>query len=62
LDKEHPGHKNEDGSARHLWNGVSQGMWEDKEWYNYLESKLGVETLHKYHPLSVESNSLEGFF
>jgi hypothetical protein len=62
LDKEHPGHKNEDGSARHLWNGVSQGMWEDKEWYDYLESKLGTEELHKYHPQSVKSNSLEGFF
>jgi hypothetical protein len=62
LDKEHPGHKNEDGSARHLWNGVSQGMWEDKEWYDYCERKLGTEELHKYHPLSVKSNSLEGFF
>jgi hypothetical protein len=62
LNKEHPGHKNEDGSARHLWNGVSQGMWEDKEWYDYLESKLGTEELHKYHPQSVKSNSLEGFF
>lgn len=62
LNKEHPGHTNEDGSARHLWNGVSQGMWEDKEWYDYCESKLGTETLHKYHPLSIESNSLEGFF
>jgi Oxygenase domain of the 2OGFeDO superfamily len=62
LNKEHPGHKNEDGSARHLWNGVSQGMWEDKEWYDYCERKLGTEELQKYHPLSVKSNSLEGFF
>jgi hypothetical protein len=62
LNKEHPGHKNEDGSARHLWNGVSQGMWEDKEWYDYCERKLGTEELHKYHPQSIKSNSLEGFF
>jgi hypothetical protein len=62
LNKEHPGHKNEDGSARHLWNGVSQGMWEDQEWYDYCERKLGTDELHKYHPLSVKSNSLEGFF
>jgi hypothetical protein len=62
LDKEHPGHKNEDGSPRHLWNGVSAGMWEDKEWYDYCESKLGADKLKKYHPESVKSNDLESFF
>lgn len=55
LNKEHP-------EWRNLWNGVSPAMWESQEWYDYLESKLGVEVLHKYHPESIESNSLEGFF
>lgn len=62
LNKEHIGHKNEDGSDRHLWNGVSAGMWDDKEWYQYCEDKLGRETLLKYHPEAEGSNSLEGFF
>lgn len=62
LNKEHPGHKNEDGSPRHLWNGVSQGMWDDQEWYDYCESKLGRETLVKYHPEAEEKQSLEDFF
>lgn len=60
LNKEHPGHKNEDGSERHLWNGVSQGMWETEEWYEYCESKLGHETLVKYHP-EANAGSLESF-
>lgn len=55
LNKEHPEH-------RHLWNGVSPGMWESQEWYDYCTDKLGAETLQKYHPDSVKANSLEGFF
>lgn len=54
LNKEHPLWKN-------LWNGVSEGMWDSQEWYDYLESKLGTEQLHKYHPES-NASSLEGFF
>jgi len=54
LNKEHPLWKK-------LWNGVSEGMWETKEWYDYLERKLGSEVLHKYHPKSNEA-SLESFF
>lgn len=54
LNKEHP-------LWKHLWNGVSEGMWESQEWYDFLESKLGVEELHKYHPES-NASSLEGFF
>ena len=46
---------------KHLWNGVSEGMWEDKEWYDYLTEKLGEEVLEKYHPNAVKS-SLEAFF
>jgi hypothetical protein len=54
LNKEHP-------LWKHLWNGVSEGMWESKEWYDYLETKLGTEELHKYHPES-NASSLDEFF
>ena len=46
-----------------LWNGVSEGMWESDEWYQYLESKLGKDELIKYHPKSQAlKNGLEEFF
>ena len=45
-----------------LWNGVSSSMWDSEEWYQYLESELGRETLLKYHPDAEKANSLEGFF
>lgn len=47
---------------RKLWNGVSEGMWTSKEWYDYCEGKLGTAELHKYHPESIKSNTLEEFF
>jgi hypothetical protein len=62
LNKEHPDQKYEDGSQRHLWNGVSPSMWDSEEWYEYLESKLGRDALMKYHPNAEKANSLEGFF
>ena len=43
--KEHP-------LQRPLWNGVSPGCFLEREWYNYLESKLGKDILKKYHPES----------
>ena len=48
---------------RPLWNGVSPGMWDEPEWYEYLESKMGREIVDKYHPaaFTVES-SLEDLF
>jgi hypothetical protein len=46
--KEHP-------EQRPLWNGVSAGMWNSKEWYDYCESKLGRDELIKYHPEVAES-------
>jgi hypothetical protein len=55
LNREHP-------EWRHLWNGVSQGMWLSEEWYSYCENKLGREQLEKYHPESIKSSSLESFF
>jgi hypothetical protein len=54
LNKEHPLWKK-------LWNGVSPGMWEEQEWYDYLQSKLGEEVLAKYHPNATKAN-LEDFF
>ena len=49
---------------RKHWNGVSPNMWYEKEWYDYLSSKLGEEVLKKYHPESVSTKStgLESFF
>ena len=46
---------------RKLWNGVSPGMWEEKEWYDYCEKTLGRDELLKYHP---EANraALDEFF
>ena len=46
---------------RKLWNGVSEGMWFEEEWYDYLESKMGLDALLEYHPES-QKTSLEGFF
>ena len=54
-DKEHP-------EQRALWNGVSAGMWESKEWYDFCESKLGHDEMIKYHPEAVGQQSLEEFF
>ena len=46
-----------------LWNGVSSKMWEDNEWYNYLEQKGGVNMVNQYHPEAFKpKTSLEGFF
>lgn len=54
-DKEHP-------EQRPLWNGVSAGMWESKEWYDFCEKKLGRDELIKYHPEAAAQQSLEEFF
>jgi hypothetical protein len=54
--KEHP-------MQRKLWNGISEGMWSSQEWYDYLEAKLGRDTVAKYHPKAcAESSSLEDLF
>ena len=54
LNKEHP-------EQRKLWNGISPGMWESKEWYDYCEEKLGRDELLKYHP-QAGASTLEEFF
>ena len=54
LNKEHPLWKK-------LWNGVSPGMWDEAEWYDYLRSKGGESMLAKYHPDAM-ANSLDEFF
>ena len=35
---------------RRLWNGISEGMWDEQEWYDYLEKNGGTEMVEKYHP------------
>jgi hypothetical protein len=42
---------------RPLWNGVSPGMWEEKEWYDYLHEHGMIDPYGKD-----EVASLEGFF
>ena len=54
LNPEHP-------EQRKLWNGISPGMWEDKEWYDYCEAKLGRDELLKYHP-NAAATTLDEFF
>lgn len=47
------------------WNGVSAGMWDEQEWYDYLSHDTygGLEMLAKYHPKALETTStLDGFF
>lgn len=41
---------------RHLWNGVSPGMWEEPEWYDYMS------TNNVQDPYRENSASLESFF
>jgi hypothetical protein len=54
--KEHP-------LQRRLWNGISPGMWEEKEWYDYLREHGGEEMLNKYHPeVNQKESTLEDLF
>jgi hypothetical protein len=44
LNKEHPLWKK-------LWNGVSPGMWDEQEWYDFLRAQPNGEAmLAQYHP------------
>jgi len=48
---------------RRLWNGISEGMWEEKEWYDYLEKNGGREMVQKYHSKAYEViSTLEDLF
>ena len=54
--KEHP-------LQRRLWNGISEGMWDEKEWYDYLEKNGGRQMVEKYHPKAYEKiSTLEDLF
>ena len=45
------------------WNGIDKGMWETKEWYDFLQDECGKDVLHKYHPKSNDkSSTLENLF
>lgn len=52
--KDHP-------SQRPLWNGITPGMWDEREWYDYLGDRLGEEAVRQYHPDAFAS-SLDSFF
>jgi hypothetical protein len=55
LNKEHPMWKK-------LWNGVSPGMWDEKEWYDYLRSQPNGEAMvAKYHS-DANNADLDEFF
>lgn len=48
---------------RPLWNGVSSSMWNQQEWFSFLERNGGKNFLKEYHPNAVkEISSLEDFF
>ena len=42
---------------RKLWNGISPGMWEEQEWYDYLKA----HNIENPYPTKIKSN-LESFF
>jgi len=45
-----------------LWNGVSPGMWDDEEWYDYLRKQPnGDAMVAKYHP-AANNADLDEFF
>ena len=50
MNKAHP-------LQRPLWNGVSPGMWESQEWYDYLHDHNMVDPYGK-----AEEATLEAFF
>jgi hypothetical protein len=48
---------------RRLWNGISEGMWDEQEWYDYLEKNGGRQMVEKYHPKAYEKiSTLEDLF
>ena len=48
---------------RRLWNGISEGMWDEQEWYDYLERIGGKAMVEKYHPKAYEKiSTLEDLF
>ena len=48
---------------RRLWNGISEGMWKEQEWYDYLERNAGKEVVEKYHPEAyTKESTLEDLF
>jgi len=45
-----------------LWNGVSPGMWDEEEWYDYLRNRPnGNDMISKYHP-EANNADLDEFF
>lgn len=44
------------------FNGVIEGMWKSKDWYDYCREVLGQETLDKYHPEQKSQLDVLDFF
>lgn len=56
LNTEHPNWESK-------WNGISGGMWDSQEWFDYLRTHGGQEMLDKYHAESqTKSGTLESLF
>ena len=54
--KEHRLHKK-------LWNGVSPGMWDEQEWYDFLRAQPNGEAmLEKYHSKANNASVADEFF
>ena len=48
---------------KQYWNGVSPNMFNEKEWYDFLEDKGGTDMVKQYHPQAyAKKPTLEGFF
>ena len=39
------------------WNGISPGMWEDQEWYDYIIDKGNRQMLIDNHPKAIENST-----
>ena len=55
LNKEHPLWKK-------LWNGVSPGMWDEQEWYDYLRKQPNGEAMIAKHHSDANNAALDEFF
>ena len=55
LNKEHPLWKK-------LWNGVSPGMWDEQEWYDYLRKQPNGEAMIAKHHSDANNAVLDEFF
>jgi hypothetical protein len=54
--KEHP-------LQRRLWNGISEGMWESDEWFDFVEQNGGTNLrMGRYDKKREKKSTLEDMF